>query len=110
LGATEDMTMTAANERPTRARGMNWLSRSIAVVHVLFVPLFAGAAETVDCHVGIYRTPDGRAVDIAQSGGDTLRWRRFDGATGLLTRGGDGLWTSTFGWTGHPDGKSARFS
>ena len=102
--------MMASNARPTRATKINWLARSIVVVHILFFASFASAAEMVDCHVGIYRMSDGRTVDIAPAGGDTLRWRRFDGSTGLLTRTADGLWTSTFGWTGRPDGKSARFS
>lgn len=96
--------------RPTQASRVNRLARSIAIVHILFFAPFAGAAETVDCHVGIYRMSDGRTVDIAPTGGETLRWRRFDGSTGLLTRTADGLWTSTFGWTGRPDGKAARFS
>ena len=52
----------------------------------------------------------GTTVDIAHAGGDTLRWRRFDGSTGLLTRAADGTWTSTAGWTGRRDGKSVRFT
>src|SRR5258708_24088824 len=102
--------MMATDARPTRETRMNRLGCSIAVVHILFFAPFASAAETVDCHVGIYRMSDGRTVDIAPTDGDTLRWRRFDGSTGLLTRTADGLWTSTFGWTGRPDGRSARFS
>jgi phage-related protein len=38
-----------------------------------------------------------------------LRWRKEDGTTGLLTRGGNGVWTSTLGWTGRPDGKHVSF-
>jgi hypothetical protein len=60
--------MMAANARPTRATKMNRLARSIAVVHILFclfVAPFASAAETVDCHVGIYRMSNGTTVDIA---------------------------------------------
>jgi uncharacterized protein len=102
--------MTATSARLTQVTRMNWLALSIAVIHILFFAPFVSAAETVDCHVGIYRMSDGRTVDIAHTGGDTLRWRRFDGSTGLLTRAAEGLWTSTFGWTGRPDGKSARFS
>jgi hypothetical protein len=82
--------MMATNARPTRATRINWLARSIAVVHLLFSAGFASGAETVDCHVGIYRMSDGRAVDIAPTDGDTLRWRSFDGSTGLLTRTADG--------------------
>jgi pimeloyl-ACP methyl ester carboxylesterase len=102
--------MTATRARPTQVTGMNWLARSIAVIHILLFASIASAAEHVDCHVGIYRMSDGRTVDIAPTGDDTLRWRRFDGTTGLLTRVADRLWTSTFGWTGRPDGKSARLS
>jgi pimeloyl-ACP methyl ester carboxylesterase len=52
---------------------------------------------------------DGGIVDIAPSEGDTLRWRRFDGTTGALTEKAGGLWTSTYGWTKRPDGKTVRF-
>src|SRR5258708_3144441 len=101
--------MMATDARPTRATRMNRIACSIAVVHILFFAPFASAAETVDCHVGIYRMSDGRTVDIAPTDGDTLRWRRFDGSTGLLTRTADGLWTSTFVWTVRPDGRAAPF-
>jgi hypothetical protein len=37
--------MMAANARPHRATKMNWLGRSIVVVHVLFFAPFASAAE-----------------------------------------------------------------
>jgi hypothetical protein len=85
-------------------------ARVIATWSALLLVPCVGAAEAVDCHVGAYRMSDGSVVDIAPSEGDTLRWRRFDGATGALSRKGDGLWTSTLGWTGRTDGKSARFS
>lgn len=68
----------------------------------------AGAAETMDCHIGTYRLSDGGHVDIAPSDDKTLRWRRFDGTTGGLTDKGGGLWASSYGWTGRPDGKSVR--
>lgn len=78
------------------------------------VALFAGqsarADATSDCHVGAYRLADGRAVDIAPSDGDTLRWRLFTGETGQLRKRPDGAWDSTFGWTGRPDGKTVTFS
>jgi uncharacterized protein len=64
----------------------------------------------MDCRIGTYRLPDGGVVDIAPSESNTLRWRRFDGTTGALTEKGDGLWISSYGWTGRPDGKSVRFS
>jgi pimeloyl-ACP methyl ester carboxylesterase len=70
----------------------------------------AGAAERVDCHVGSYRLGDGTAIDIAPSDGATLRWRFFNGETGQLHPQKNGTWSSTYGWTGQPDGKVVRFS
>ena len=52
-----------------------------------------------NCHVGSYRLADGSLVDIAPSDSGILRWRRFDGETGALHRGVDGVWHSTLGWT-----------
>ena len=89
---------------------MNWLIRLAVVLHVLFTAPFASAAQAADCHVGIYRLTDGTTVDIGRSDEDTLRWRRFDGATGHLSRMGDAPWKSTLGWTARPDGKSVEFS
>ena len=86
----------------------------LVLAAVLWCPLllasWVAAAETVDCRVGSYQLSDGSTVDIAPSEGDTLRWRRFDGTTGALSRTGDGTWNSTLGWTGKADGVSARFS
>ncbi|QUD86527.1 alpha/beta hydrolase family protein [Phenylobacterium montanum] len=62
-----------------------------------------------DCHIGAYRLADGSLVDIGASTGQALRWRRFDGTTGALTQGADGVWGSTRGWTGKPDGHQVRF-
>jgi uncharacterized protein len=63
-----------------------------------------------DCRIGIYHLQDGSDVDIAPGGGSHLRWRRKDGTSGELTEATDGTWTSTFGWTSHPDGKHVSFS
>ena len=63
-----------------------------------------------DCQIGTYRFSDGEIVDIARSEGDTFRWRKFDGTTGVLHKKGDGSWTSTLGWTDHPDGHTASFT
>lgn len=82
----------------------------VAVLCNSFVAPVARAAETMDCHIGTYRLSDDGIVDIAPSDGNTLRWRRFDGTTGALTEKGDGLWTSSYGWTGRPDGKSVHLS
>jgi uncharacterized protein len=66
-------------------------------------------AEPDDCQVGTYRFSDGEIVDIARSEGDTFRWRKFDGTTGVLHKA-DGSWTSTLGWTDHTDGHTASFT
>jgi uncharacterized protein len=68
------------------------------------------AADTPDCHVGTYRLADGAVVDVGPDDDGTLRWTRFDGATGVLHRGADGVWKSTYGWTDRPDGMTAAFS
>lgn len=68
------------------------------------------AAGATDCHIGIYRLSDGGIVDVAPTDGGVLRWLRFDGTRGTLAKGADDRWTSTFGWTGRPDGKVIRFS
>lgn len=68
------------------------------------------------CRVGAYQLTDGSVVDIAPSQGSTYRWRRFDGTTGALQEAKSerhdeqtDVWTSTYGWTGRPDGKTASF-
>jgi pimeloyl-ACP methyl ester carboxylesterase len=71
--------------------------------------LSSESTET-DCHISTYRFMDGEIVDIAQSEGNTLRWRKFDGTTGALHRKQDGLWTSTLGWTDRPDGHTVSFT
>ena len=63
-----------------------------------------------NCHVGSYRLTDGRLVDISPDDRDTLQWQQFDGETGVLHKGADGAWMSTYGWTDHTDGKTVRFS
>jgi uncharacterized protein len=75
---------------------------------LLSVP--APADATKNCHIGSYRLSDGQALDIAPSDGDALRWRAFAGETGRLDQNKDGSWTSTFGWTDKPDGKTVSFS
>jgi len=70
----------------------------------------AAAATTNHCHIGSYRLSDGRAVDIAPSDRDTLRWRMFTGETGQLRPQKDGTWANTYGWTNRADGKIVSFS
>ena len=76
---------------------------------VLVVAPLAARADPQSCHVGAYRLIGGEAIDMAQSVGQTLRWRRFDGTTGALTEGPDGAWSGTSGWTGRPDGRTVSF-
>jgi pimeloyl-ACP methyl ester carboxylesterase len=82
----------------------------LATGFLLLRPQPAFAATPGDCLVGSYRLDDGTDVDIAHSDGETLRWRKFDGTTGVLHRGEDGTWTSTRGWTKAADGVVASFS
>ncbi len=67
-------------------------------------------SPTPNCHVGAYRMSDGSLTVVGYSNGDSLRWRRVDGTSGVLSKQSDGSWTSTLGWTGRPDGKVVRFS
>src|SRR5262252_4825504 len=70
--------------------------------------LFAAAhAPAADCRVGAFRLADGSLIDISSGDDNTLRWRRFDGTTGVLHETPGGVWTSTLGWTDRADGKSA---
>lgn len=62
-----------------------------------------------DC-VGTYRFSDGNIIDIARSEGDTFRWRKLDGTTGVLHKKPDDSYASTLGWTDHPDGHSASLA
>jgi hypothetical protein len=85
------------------------LAPALCGLSLLFaLPAFADV--TKDCHIGSYRLSDGRAVDIAPSDGDTLRWRLFSGETGQLHPLKGGSWTSTYGWTNRPDGRAVSFS
>jgi uncharacterized protein len=70
----------------------------------------ATADSTNDCHIASYRLSDGRAVDIAPSDHNTLRWRMFTGETGQLHPQKEGTWTSTYGWTNRADGTTVAFS
>jgi len=80
------------------------------VLFALFAAASSGwAADPSHCAVGAYRLSDGQTIDVAPSGGDTLRWRAFTGETGALHPNHDGSWTSTYGWTGRPDGKILSF-
>ena len=77
---------------------------------LLSFSVLAGADVKKDCHIGSYRLSDGRTVDVAPSDGNTLRWLTFTGERGQLHPQADGTWTSTYGWTDRPDGKTVSFS
>lgn len=66
----------------------------------------ASEREPAACAVGAYRMADGRIIDVAPAT-DGLRWRLFDGRTGLLPAKTPGL--STLGYTGQPDGHAVVF-
>ena len=68
------------------------------------------AGTNDNCQIGAYRFSDGEIIDIARSEGDTFRWRKFDGTTGVLHKKGNALWTSTLGWTDRPDGHTASLT
>lgn len=92
---------------------MSWRLIVCALSAVCIGALIASESKTAgpdDCQIGTYRFSDGEIVDIARSEGDTFRWRKFDGATGVLHKKGDGSWTSTLGWTDHPDGHTVSFT
>ena len=102
--------MTISRPGSASSRHIAILATGIAALCMSLLAPVARASEAKDCHIGTYRLPDGGMVDIAPSDGTTLRWRRFDGTTGALTGKAGGLWTSSYGWTGRPDGHSVRFS
>jgi pimeloyl-ACP methyl ester carboxylesterase len=102
--------MTICKPGPKCLEHVTIFATYVAALCTSFVAPVARASEAMDCHIGTYRLSSGEIVDIAPSESNTLRWRRFDGTTGALTEKGDGLWTSSYGWTGRPDGKSVRFS
>lgn len=80
------------------------------ILAMMATPASASSQDsTGNCAVGIYQLNDGTKLDVGNSDGDHLRWRKEDGTTGLLTRGGEGEWISTLGWTGRPDGKRVSF-
>jgi hypothetical protein len=81
-----------------------------AVCAVALAAASARAAETADCHVGVYRLSDQSIVEIIHDDDTPLSWVRFDGTRGGLTKTSDDTYASSFGWTGRPDGKSVRFT
>ena len=88
---------------------MRALRYVVAIMLVGFSCTAFGSAVG-DCRIGAYRLTDGSFVDIAPSSGEKMRWRRLDGTTGALQKSHDNTWTSTFGWTDRPDGKTVAFT
>jgi hypothetical protein len=93
------------------------LSRKVALrclfsVAFLFAALPADgrAAPTPDCHIGSYRLNNGELLDVDSADDGALRWLKFTGERGGLHQQKDGSWTSTYGWTDRPDGRTVRFS
>jgi uncharacterized protein len=82
---------------------------AIKLMFAAWAGCLASVATAANCAIGAYRMSDGQTVDVAPADEDTLRWRDFGGATGHLERNGDGSWTSTYGWTGRPDGNRVSF-
>jgi dienelactone hydrolase len=66
-------------------------------------------AAAPDCRIGAYRLDDGRIVDVGPSSAG-LRWRMPDGTTGVLQPAAEpGVFRSTLGSTGRPDGRAIAF-
>jgi uncharacterized protein len=92
------------------------LSRGLIACGLSAACVGAGLAGRVEagtndnCQIGAYRFSDGEIVDIARSEGDTFRWRKFDGTTGVLHKKGNASWTSALGWTDRPDGHTTSFT
>jgi hypothetical protein len=86
------------------------MTAAVVAFAALGIATAAHADATKDCQIGSYRLSDGSTVDIAPADGDALRWRAFSGETGKLQQNKDGSWTSTYGWTDRPDGKTVSFS
>ena len=102
--------MIAGKPRSTHSASAAACSTLLIALCLCPVAPTARASDSTACYVGTYQLSAGGFVDIAPTDGNTLRWRRFDGTTGALTEKEDGLWTSTYGWTERPDGKTVRFS
>jgi uncharacterized protein len=75
----------------------------------IVLPALACAAPVGDCHAGTYQLTNSSVVYLASSGDDAFFWLEFDGTAGVLHRTRQGGWSSTFGWTGRPDGKTVSF-
>ncbi|WP_395331831.1 alpha/beta hydrolase [Novosphingobium sp. BL-8H] len=76
---------------------------------LLLLGAAAPAPAHENCAVGTYAFANRDFIDVAAGAGEHLRWRRPDGTTGELSETKEGRWTSTYGWTGRPDGHRISF-
>jgi hypothetical protein len=88
--------------------------KHFAQISVALCALFAAtssvrAKDNLTCYLGSYRLADASLIDIAPDG-NTLRWTKFDGTTGVLHKADKGTWKSTLGWSERADGITASFS
>jgi pimeloyl-ACP methyl ester carboxylesterase len=83
--------------------------RSGIILALVLCAVWQPARASEACEVGLYRLADGQTVDVAPSGGDSLRWRKLDGSTGALKPIAPGRWQSSYGWTGRLDGIDVTF-
>ena len=102
------MEMTCLMIHPLSRGLIAWSLALVSISAVLASSVASNASN--DCQIGAYRFSDGEIIDVARSEGDTFRWRKFDGTTGILHKKDDGSWTSTLGWTDRPDGHTTSFS
>jgi len=90
---------------------MNCVARSCFALGALFAAAsIVRAGDTPDCHIGSYQLSDANVLDLAPSDDGALRWRQFDGATGVLHKTANGNWTSTYGWTDRGDARVVSLS
>src|SRR5262245_44547132 len=73
---------------------------------LLALLLSSAVAQADPCHVGAYRLDDGRVLDLGPAADGALRWRLREGTSGKLTRGADGTWSNTVGWTDRADAQA----
>src|SRR5438309_1778482 len=90
--------------------GAKMRALGVALVLAAAMPTAAGAVPPPDCHLGIYRLGNGETLDVDSAGDGMLRWLKFTGERGGLHLEKNGTWSSTYGWTERPDGKTVRFS
>ena len=96
----------------TLQRRLRYISPLLGLLSALTCLIAMPVAAQGDggCASGTYRLADDSVVDIAPSGPTHWRWRRTDGTSGLVSQTSDRTWTSSLGWTGHPDKHRIAFT